>query len=141
MVRIAFLVTLFNDAFYLMDSEPALGRGYGDLLLRVRPDMPLYALLDHLLEFKTLGPKAVGLTSAELATTTREALGALPAVAEALRDAQAQLARYRQTLDAAGGTLKLRTHAVVCIGLERLVFAAGEVPEERDRIPKDNEKR
>lgn len=85
MVRIAFLVTLFNDAFYLMDSEPALGRGYGDLLLRVRPDMPPYALLDHLLEFKTLGPKAVGLTSAELATTTREALGALPAVAEARR--------------------------------------------------------
>ncbi len=141
-VKTAFLVTLFNDAFYLMDSEPALGRGYGDLLLRVRPDMRPYALLDHLLEFKTLGPKAVGLTSAELATTTREALRALSAVvAEALRDAQAQLARYRQTLDAAGGPLKLRTHAVVCIGLEQLVFAAGEVEEERDRIPEDNEKR
>ncbi|MDG4550842.1 MAG: AAA family ATPase [Candidatus Contendobacter sp.] len=121
-VKTAFLVTLFNDAFYLMDSEPALGRGYGDLLLRVRPDMRQYALLDHLLEFKTLSPKAVGLTSAELVTTTREALRTLPAVADALRDAQVQLARYRQTLEAAGGPLKLHTHAVVCIGLERLVF-------------------
>ena len=126
-VKTAFLVTLFNDAFYLMDSEPALGRGYGDLLLRVRPDMRPYALLDHLLEFKAVSLKAVGLTSAELATTTREALRTLPVVADALRDAQVQLARYRQTLEAAGGPLRLRTHAVVCIGLERLVFAASDV--------------
>jgi len=65
-VKTAFLVTLFNDAFYIMDSEPALERRYGDLLLRVRPDMRQYALLDHLLEFKALSLKKVGLTSAEL---------------------------------------------------------------------------
>ena len=121
-MKTAFLVTLFNDAFYLMDSEPALGRGYGDLLLRVRPDMRPYALLDHLLEFKAVDLKAVGLTSAELAAKTREALRTLPAVADALREAQVQLARYRETLEADGGPLRLRTHAVVCIGLERLVF-------------------
>ncbi|MDG4552474.1 MAG: AAA family ATPase [Candidatus Contendobacter sp.] len=125
-VKTAFLATLFNDAFYLMDSEPALGRGYGDLLLRVRPDMRQYALLDHLLEFKAVSLKAVGLTSAELAATPREDLRALPAVAEALQAAQAQLARYRQTLEAGGGPLKLHTHAVVCIGLERLVFVTHE---------------
>ena len=39
-VKTAFLVTLFNDAFYVMDSEPALEeRRYADLMLRVRPDM------------------------------------------------------------------------------------------------------
>ncbi|MCB1822509.1 MAG: hypothetical protein KDI73_13170, partial [Candidatus Competibacteraceae bacterium] len=52
-VKTAFLVVLFNDAFYVMDSEPALERGYGDLMLRVRPHMRQYQLLDHLLEFKT----------------------------------------------------------------------------------------
>jgi hypothetical protein len=62
-VKTAFLVTLFNDAFYLMDSEPALGRRYADLLLQVRPDMRQYALWDHLLEFKAVSHKAVGLTS------------------------------------------------------------------------------
>ena len=122
-IKTAFLAVLFNDAFYVMDSEPALGRGYGDLLLRVRPDMRQYALLDHLLEFKALSLKAVGLTSAELAAKTREELRALPAVAEKLRDAEQQLAAYREVLAGVGGEpLKLRTHAVVGIGLERLVW-------------------
>lgn len=122
-VKTAFLVTLFNDAFYLMDSEPALERRYGDLLLRVRPDMRQYALLDHLLEFKALRLKAVGLTSAELAAKSRDELRALPAVAEQLQEAEKQLAAYREVLEREAGTpLKLRTHAVVGIGLERLVW-------------------
>jgi hypothetical protein len=123
-VKTAFLVTLFNDVFYLMDSEPALGRGYGDLLLRVRPDMRQYTLLDHLLEFKAVSLKAVGLTSAELAAKTREELRALPAVVDALRDAETQLAAYREELERTGGPLKPRTHAIIGIGLERLVFAS-----------------
>ena len=123
MVKTAFLVTLFNDAFYIMDSEPALGRGYGDLLLRVRPDMRQYTLLDHLLEFKTLGLQVVKLTGAELAATSRDELRALPAVAEQLQEAEQQLATYRAELEhREGTTLKLRTHTVVCIGLERLVW-------------------
>ncbi len=123
MVKTAFLVTLFNDAFYVMDSEPALGRGYGDLLLRVRPDLRQHALLDHLLEFKTLGLQDVKLTGAELAATSRDELRALPAVAEKLHEAEQQLATYRAELERAeGATLKLRTHAVVAIGLERLVW-------------------
>ncbi|MDS4068219.1 MAG: AAA family ATPase [Candidatus Competibacter sp.] len=122
-IKTAFVVTLFNDAFYLMDSEPALGRGYGDLLLRVRPDMRQYALLDHLLEFKAVSLKAVGLTSAELTAKSRDELRALPAVAAALREAETQLAGYRAVLERPGGEpLKLRTHAVVGIGLERLVW-------------------
>ncbi len=122
-IKTAFLAVLFNDAFYVMDSEPALGRGYGDLLLRVRPDMRQYALLDHLLEFKAVSLKAVGLTSAELAAKSRDELRALPAVAEKLRDAEQQLAAYREVLAGVGGEpLKLRTHAVVGIGLERLVW-------------------
>ncbi len=122
-VKTAFLVTLFNDAFYIMDSEPALARRYGDLLLRVRPDMRPYALLDHLLEFKALSLKAVGLTGEALRAKPRAELRALPAVAEKLAEAEQQLSVYRETLEReAGGTLKLRTHAVVCIGLERLVW-------------------
>ncbi|MDG4595286.1 MAG: AAA family ATPase [Candidatus Contendobacter sp.] len=121
-IKTAFLAVLFNDAFYVMDSEPALGRGYGDLLLRVRPDMRQYALLDHLLEFKAVSLKAVGLSSAELAGKSREELRALPAVAEKLQEAETQLAAYRAALErTANPALKLRTHAVVGIGLDRLV--------------------
>lgn len=104
--------------------EPALGRGYGDLLLRVRPDMRQYALLDHLLEFKAVRLKAVSLTGTELAAKSREELRVLPAVAAALREAETQLAGYRAVLERPGGEpLKPRTHAVVRIGLERLVVS------------------
>ena len=122
-VKTAFLVTLFNDAFYVMDSEPALERRYADLMLRVRPDMRQYALLDHLLEFKTVSLKEVGLQSAELAAMPRETLRTLPVVAEKLREAEQQLTVYREVLERThGATLKLRTHAVACVGLERLVW-------------------
>ena len=122
-VKTAFLVTLFNDAFYIMDSEPALERRYGDLLLRVRPDMRQYALLDHLLEFKALNLKAVGLTSAELIKKTREELRELPEIKASLQDAEQQLIAYREILERpADSPRRLHTHAVVCIGLERLVW-------------------
>lgn len=32
-VKVAFLTLLFNDRLYIMDSEPALGRGYADLVV------------------------------------------------------------------------------------------------------------
>ena len=122
-VKTAFLVTLFNETFYVMDSEPALERRYGDLMLRVRPDMRQYALLDHLLEFKTVSLKEAGLSGAERVARTREELRALPVVVEKRWEADQQLAAYRDTLERRyGDTLKLRTHAVVCIGLERLVW-------------------
>ena len=122
-VKTAFLVTLFNDAFYIMDSEPALERRYGDLLLRVRPDMRQYALLDHLLEFKALSLKKVGLTSAELVKKTREELREWPEVKASLQEAEQQLAAYRAILERpADSPRRLHTHAVVAIGLERLVW-------------------
>ena len=122
-VKTAFLVILFNDAFYIMDSEPALERRYGDLLLRVRPDMRQYQLLDHLLEFKALSLKKVGLTSAELLTKTREELRELPEIKASLQEAEQQLAAYRDILERpADSPRRLHTHAVVAIGLERLVW-------------------
>ena len=121
-LKVAFLVVLFNDAFYIMHSEPALGRGYGDLFMQVRPDMRQYNLRDHLFEFEALTLKELGLNSAALATKTREELRELPAVVEKLREAQTQLAIYRETLERdSRQPLQLHTHAVVGIGLERLV--------------------
>ncbi len=46
-----------------------------------------------------------------------------PLVAEPLHHTDAQLARYRPALEQRyGAALKLQTHAVVGIGLERLVW-------------------
>ncbi len=127
-VKTAFLVTLFNDTFYIMDSEPALDKGYGDLSLILRPDIRQYRLLDHLLEFKYIPLKTLGLSNEAVGAMDRETLRALPAVAEQLQDAETQLVRYRTILERVyGEKLKLHTHAVVCIGLERLVwFSSGD---------------
>uniref|UniRef100_UPI000AA67853 AAA family ATPase n=1 Tax=Candidatus Thiosymbion oneisti TaxID=589554 RepID=UPI000AA67853 len=65
-VKTAFLVILFSDTFYIMDSETAIDTGYADLSMIVRPDMRRYQLLDHLLEFKYVPLKALNMSSEEL---------------------------------------------------------------------------
>ena len=123
-VKTAFLVTLFNDIAYIMDSETAIARGYCDLSLIVRPDRRQYALLDHVIEFKHLKVGDLpGLDSEAIASMPREALRARPEVARLLSEANTQLAGYRKTLEGIyGDKLKLRTHAVACIGLLRFVW-------------------
>ena len=123
-VKTAFLITLFNDLAYIMDSETAIARGYCDLSLIVRPDRRQYALLDHVIEFKHLKVSDLpGLDSAALAAMPREELRARPEVARLLTEAQGQLADYRKTLEGIyGDKLKLRTHALVCTGLVRFVW-------------------
>jgi len=123
-IKTAFLTTLFNDIAYIMDSETAIERGYSDLSLIVRPDRRQYALLDHVLEFKQLKiSDLAGVDSHDLATLPRDELRTRPEVATLLAEAEAQLARYRGALERRyGERLKLRTHAVVCVGLLRLVW-------------------
>ena len=123
-VKTAFLITLFNDIAYIMDSETAIARGYCDLSLIVRPDRRQYALLDHVIEFKHLKVGDLpGIDSDALASMPREELRERPEVASLLAEAQIQLAGYRKTLEGIyGDKLKLRTHALVCIGLVRFVW-------------------
>ena len=123
-VKTLFLTLLFNDTFYIMDSEPALKRGYGDLIMRVRPDMRHSALLDILIEFKYLSLGKNRLIGGQARKMSREALMALKPVREGLDNAQKQLSQYRNALaDIYGaGFLKLRTFSVVSVGFERLVW-------------------
>lgn len=124
-VKTAFLVTLFSDTFYIMDSEEAVGRGYADLAMILRPDMRQYQLRDHLLEFKTVSAKTLGLNAEQLAQTPRETLAAHPQVQAKLAEARQQLDRYTVVLrEKYGARLKLQTHAVVGIDLARLVWAS-----------------
>ena len=123
-VKTLFLTLLFNDTFYIMDSEPALERGYGDLIMRVRPDMRHSALLDILIEFKYVPLGKNRLTGQQVREMSREALTALKPVREGLDSAKKQLSQYREALADIYGPdfLKLRTFAVVSVGCERLVW-------------------
>lgn len=122
-VKTAFLVVLFSDTFYIMDSETAIDKGYADLSMMVRPDMRKYQLLDHLLEFKYIPLQELGLSNQEVRLKSREELRALPQVKAKLTQAVEQLTRYRATLEPVyGERLRLSTHAVVALGLTRLVW-------------------
>ncbi|NCC40429.1 MAG: AAA family ATPase [Gammaproteobacteria bacterium] len=122
-VKTVFLVALFADIFYVMDSETAIDRGHADLSLMVREEMRRFALLDHLLEFKYLSLQDLGHSAARLRELSRAELASLPPVAASLEAAEAQLARYRPRLERAyGGRLRLHTHAVVAVGFERLLW-------------------
>ncbi|CAK0780408.1 hypothetical protein CCP4SC76_7400002 [Gammaproteobacteria bacterium] len=122
-IKTAFLTTLFNDIAYVMDSETAIDKGYADLTLIVRPDMRQYRLLDHLLEFKHVSLKTLGLSSETIMAMTQDELAALPLVRIQLDAAQSQLAKYRETLERVyGEKLRLHTHAVMGLGLVRLVW-------------------
>lgn len=64
-----------------------------------------------------------GVDSEVLASMPRNELRARPEVARLLGEADAQLAGYRKTLEGVyRDKLKLRTHALVCIGLLRFVW-------------------
>jgi hypothetical protein len=120
-----FLTLLFNDTFYIMDSEFALKRGYADLLMIVRPDMRQFQLLDFLIEFKYVALGKNDLTGEQVAQMSQAELLALEPVKVALADGAKQLKKYRATLnkDYGPGFLRLRTYTVVSVGYDRLVWA------------------
>ncbi|WP_339135893.1 MAG: AAA family ATPase [Candidatus Electrothrix sp. GW3-4] len=123
-VKTAFLTLLFNDTFYIMESETALERSYADLTMIVRPDMRQYGLLDILLEFKYVSLKEAGLNGEQLEQLSQEELRLLPAVQKKQEEARQGLARYQEKLrHKFAERLRLRSFSVVSVGFERLVFS------------------
>ncbi|MDD5395254.1 MAG: AAA family ATPase [Thiothrix sp.] len=123
-IKTAFMTLLFNDIYYLMDSEAAVQRRYTDLLMIVRSGMRQHQTLkDFVLEFKYLSLGDVGMSGGQVRQQSREALAQLPVVQVALQAAQAQLRAYRQVLDAKyQEPQRLYCIAVVALGFERLVW-------------------
>ena len=131
-LKTAFLMFLFDDRLYVVDSEPELKRRYADLTLIARPDARQYEILDHLLEFKFVTLGETGLSGDQIRALSGEELQALPAVQTAFADAETQLRDYGAVLrQRQGEVLRLRTAAVVAVGFERVVWRAGA---ERDRM-------
>ncbi len=122
-IKSAFLTILFNDIFYIMDSEQELNKGYADLSLILRPDMRKYQLLDHVLEFKYLKLDAVNMTGQQVKETPRVDLLKLAPVQKSIEEATKKLNYYRKALNNRYKVeLRLHTYVVVALGFERLVF-------------------
>jgi len=122
-IKTGFLLFLFDDRLYIVDSEPELNRGYADLTLIARPDMRQYEMLDHLLEFKFIKLSALNLSGQAIQAMSSDALHDLPLVQTAFAAATEQLATYQPILQQRyGAVLRLQTTAVVAIGFERLLW-------------------
>ncbi len=124
-IKTAFLTLLFNDIFYIVDSELEIERTYADLTLIVRPDMRKYDLLDILIEFKFIKPKGGKVDGKEIIALSMGELAQLETVQTEMADAKAQAIDYHRKLQAKyDNILRLRSFAVVALGFERLVWEA-----------------
>jgi hypothetical protein len=122
-IKTAFLTLLFNDTFYIMDSEPALNRDYADLIMIVRPFRRKYQLLDHLIEFKYVSLKDAGLSGEESKKVSGDELKELAPVKVIFEKSKHKLMGYRKTLETVyGDALRLHCYTVVSVGFERLVW-------------------
>lgn len=125
-VKTAFMTLLWNEAAYILHSEPELDHRYADLCLLRRPDARSSELWDLLFEFKRLPLKKLKMSGEEVRALSREELMKNDLVHKALIDANSQLAAYKAALEKKlGGTLRLRSYAVVALGFERLVVQLG----------------
>lgn len=131
-LKTLFLSLLYHNPLYIMDSEPAIQRRYGDLSMIIRPGMRHHSIFDLLFEFKYVPLKSLmnkttghsrALTGEEVKQMSSPDLAALDAVQVKWNEARSQLQAYRQTLQKIyGNKLKLRTYAVIAVGFERLVW-------------------
>ena len=123
-MKTAFLMMLFNDLFYIMDSESALERHYSDLVMIIRPNARQYlALKDFIFEFKYLKLEDLKLSGAEIRSQSSDSLQQLAPVAEAMQEAEQQLAQYQPVLAKKyQQPERLCCIAVVALGFERLLW-------------------
>ncbi len=121
-LKMVFLTLLWNESTHLLLSEPELDRGYADLCLLRRPDRRVGDTYDLLFEFKYANLGDLGKTGVELRQMERQELEKLPPVEGLFAEAETQICRYRAALEKRyGETLRLRAHAVVGLGFERLL--------------------
>jgi len=122
-IKTAFLTVLFNDVFYLIDSEKAYERRYADLTMIVRPDFRQGPLRDFIFEFKYLKLAEVKLSGDSVKQLTLSELKALEPVKEKLAESKEQLLDYQTRLESKlGEELKLQLISIVAVGFDRLVW-------------------
>lgn len=127
-LKTLFISLLYYNPLYVIDSEPAIQRRYGDLILMVRPGMRHHVIYDLLLEFKHIHLNEVRinkktLTGREVSQLSHTEVMAIDVVKEQLVAARQKLQAYSRALAQKYGVdLKLRTFAVVSVGFDKIVW-------------------
>jgi hypothetical protein len=122
-IKAAFATMLFNDIWYMVDSEMPLRRRYADLTMLIRPDFRQLPLYDFIIEFKYLKLSEVKLSGVEVKKLSQRELEALEPVTEKLEESKLQLLDYQSGLEAqSDDKLKLQLISVVAVGFDRVVW-------------------
>jgi hypothetical protein len=122
-IKTAFLTVLFDDVFYMMDSETSLERRYADLTMIIRPEQRKVKIHDFLFEFKYLKLSDVGMSGEKVRTLSIEELKALAPVKDKLAESEKQLLDYQTRLKSKQDhPLRLKLISVVAVGFERVVW-------------------
>ena len=121
-IKTAFLTALFDDVFYIMDSEMPAQRRYTDLTMIIRPERRKYPLKDFLFEFKYLKLSEVNLSGEQVKQRSIEELKNLEVVKEKFAEAEQQLLSYQTRLESKYNGLRLQLISVVAVSFERVVW-------------------
>jgi hypothetical protein len=120
-IKTTFLTVLFDDTFYIMDSETELERRYADLTMILRPERRKSSHLNFILEFKYV--RLGSLTGEKAREMSGEEIKALSKVQQQFTDAKVQLLDYEKRLkNKYENTLPLHLISVVALGFERVVW-------------------
>ena len=122
-IKTAFLTVLYDDVFYVMDSEFTLERRYADLTMIIRPGRRKSPIFDFIIEFKFLKIGDAGVSGEKARELSIDELKNLKAVKQKFSEAKIQLFDYEKRLVSKyGEELKLQLISVVAIGFERVVW-------------------
>jgi len=121
-IKAVFLTVLYDDVFYVMDSEFPLQRRYADLTMIIRPGRRKSPIFDFIIEFKYLKIGEAGVSGEKAKKLSIEEIKALKPVQQ-FAEAKIQLFDYQKRLVSKyGEELKLKLISVVAIGFERVVW-------------------
>jgi hypothetical protein len=122
-IKTAFLTVLFDDTFYIMDSETELDRRYADLTMILRPEQRQSNLKNFLLEFKYVKLGKADLTGEKTREMNQDEIKARTLVQQNFNEAKTQLLDYEKRLNRKyENTLQLHLISVVALGFERVVW-------------------
>jgi hypothetical protein len=122
-IKTAFLTLLFENVFYLLDSETELEKRYADLTLILRPEHRHLPLLNFCIEFKYVSVTDAGLTGVKARQKTVAQIQALTSVQQKFAESKRQLIDYQKRFKQKyGQSIQLQLLSVVALGLERVVW-------------------
>ncbi len=128
-IKTAFLTALFDDVWYMMDSEMPSERRYADLTMIIRPDFRHLPFRNFLFEFKYLKLSEVKLSGEKVKALSLTALEALAPVKEKIAESEKQLRDYQIRLKSKyGEELRLQLISVVAVGFDRVVWQTVSKP-------------